>query len=215
MITTLKTKTTQEDVYPNIQSSNIPNNAVTSAKIVSAAVSSAKIATSAVTDTKIATGAVTETKIATGAVTQTKIADGAVTDTKIATGAVTNDKIVSVNGTKVYDDSVQVQKLQLRRYAFDKSYTQLTFSQLATAIQTIFRDGQVLETYREDYGETPYDTHYELSIGYSATQGEIYIRFDGTTNTIDGDASLTTFLNGVGTDFTFFIIYIDGLKDIQ
>lgn len=215
MITTLKTKNTQEDVYPNIQTSNIPDSGVTSAKIASSAISASKIGSGAVTEAKIGGSAVTAPKIATGAVTPTKIADYAVTETKIASEAVTDAKIASVSGTKVRDDSIQVQKLQLRRFSFDKSDTQLTWSQLYARLHDIFKNGQVLEMYREDFEEVPYDTHFELSIGFSNPQGEIYIRFDGTTHTIDDDNTLTAFLNGDGASFTFYIIYIYGLKDIQ
>lgn len=216
MITTLKTKNTQEDVYPNIQTSNIPDSGVTSAKIASSAISASKIGSGAVTEPKIGGSAVTTTKIATGAVTTTKIADNAVTDAKIANGAVTDAKIASVSGTKVYDDSIQAQKLQLRRFTLDKDYDG-GFSALVTTLQSIFKNSQVLEQYREEYGENPYDTHHtDVAFGYSITQNEVYIRVDGVTHTIIDDASLTTFFtSGYGEGWSFSIIYIYGFKDIQ
>lgn len=215
MITTLKTKTTQEDVYPNIQTSNIPDSGVTASKIAPSAVTANKIDSGAVTEAKLSSNSVTSAKIASSAVTSTKLATNAVSETKIANGAVTDAKIASVSGTKVRDDSIEVQKLHLRRFSFDKSDTQLTYNQLYARLHDIFKNGQVLEMYREEFEEYPYDTHFELSIGYSNPQGEIYIRFNGTTYTIAQDTDLTNFLNGAGGNFTFRIIYIDGLKDIQ
>lgn len=216
MITTLKTKTTQEDVYPNIQTSNIPDSGVTSAKIAPSAISASKIGSGAVTEVKIGGSAVTTTKIAPGAVTETKIANNAVTEAKIASGAVTDAKIDSVNGTKIYTDSIQAQKLQLRRFTLDKDYDG-GFNALLTTLQRIFKNQQVLEQYREEYGENPYDTHHtDVAFGYSITQSEIYIRVDGVTHTIADDTSLTAFFaTGYGEGWSFSIISIYGFKDIQ
>ena len=91
------------NVYPNIQSQNIPSRAVTGTQIALgtiknenlafSSVQNQNLASDAVSDTKIASGAVTSAKIATGAVTTAKIADGAVTTAKIADGAITSFKL--------------------------------------------------------------------------------------------------------------------------
>ena len=81
------------NVYPNIQSTNIPSDAVTTAKIADDAVTTDKIADDAITTAKILDMAVTEEKIADDAVTTDKIDTGAVTSDKIASNAVTYGKI--------------------------------------------------------------------------------------------------------------------------
>lgn len=91
------------NVYPNIQSQNIPSRAVTGTQIALgtiknenlnfACVQNQNLDTGAVTDTKIASNAVTTAKIVTGAVTTAKVADGAVTTAKINDGAVTASKL--------------------------------------------------------------------------------------------------------------------------
>ena len=216
MITTLKTKNTQEDVYPNIQTANIPDEGVTSAKLAPNSVTASKIAATSVTEPKIASNSVTSTKIATSAITSGKLAPNSVTETKIANSAVTDAKISGVNGTKIFDDSIQVQKLQLSRFTLDKDYDG-GFNALITTLQRIFKNSQVLEQYREEYGENPYDTHQtDVAFGYSITQSEVYIRVDGVTHTIVDDPSLTAFFaTGYGEGWSFSIIYIYGLKDIQ
>ena len=111
------------NVYPNIQTQNIPDSAVVTAKIADSAITAVKLATGSVTTAKIdsnsvtsgkiATGAVTEGKIAIGAVTESKIADGAVTTAKIANGAVTTAKIAdgAVTWAKIADNAVRDNKI--------------------------------------------------------------------------------------------------------
>lgn len=90
-------------VRPNVVSSNIPANAITTGKIADEAVTAAKIGAGAVTSFKIGAGAVSSSHIATGAVTETKIGALAVTETKIGPEAVTSGKIspLAVTFTKL------------------------------------------------------------------------------------------------------------------
>lgn len=93
------------NVYPNIQSQNIPSRAVTGNQIALATIKTENLTyscvqnqnldTGAVSDTKIASNAVTTAKIATNAVTTAKIANEGVTTAKIADGAVTTLKLSS------------------------------------------------------------------------------------------------------------------------
>ena len=78
-----------------IDSENIQDGGITTAKLATGAVTAAKIASGAVTTAKIATGAVTTAKIASSAVTADKIASSAVTTDKLASSAVTTAKIAS------------------------------------------------------------------------------------------------------------------------
>ena len=79
--------------YSQLQSSEIQNEAITSAKLSSGSVTETKIATAAVTETKIAANSVTSATIADNGVLANNISTGAVTESKLATGAVTADKI--------------------------------------------------------------------------------------------------------------------------
>lgn len=78
---------------PALGSSDISDNAVTSAKIADSAVNTAEIAALAVTDSKLAVGAVSTTKIAAAAVTTDRIATGNVATDTIADVAVSRTKI--------------------------------------------------------------------------------------------------------------------------
>lgn len=85
------------NVYPNIKSENIPDNAITTAKINDNAITTAKISDASISTNKLQNGVVTTNKILAGAVTYSKLAYGAVTTDRIADGAVTNTEIA--NGT--------------------------------------------------------------------------------------------------------------------
>lgn len=99
-------------IYPkvsDVESSQIADSAVTTAKIAGSAVTTAKIADSAVTNAKIGGSAVTTAKIADSAVTTAKIGGSAVTTAKIADKNVTTAKlasgIVTMTRTQLYSSS--------------------------------------------------------------------------------------------------------------
>lgn len=74
VITTLHKKGDNTvDVYPNIKSDNIPNDAVTEDKILNGSVTTNKIADDSITEDKILDGAVTTDKIADSSVTFNKL----------------------------------------------------------------------------------------------------------------------------------------------
>lgn len=111
---TLREKTNpSNNVYPNIQTQNIPDGGVSTAKIADDAVTTAKIGVEEVTASNIAPNAVTSVKIANNAVTSDKIGTSAVTSTKIASQAVTTAKIASesVNSMKLANGAVTTAKI--------------------------------------------------------------------------------------------------------
>lgn len=112
--TTLKTRTNQDNVFPNIKSSNIPSGAVTTAKIADGAVTTAKIADGAITNDKIAVGAIYNNNIVDGEVDEDKLAQGSVGTNQLQDGSVTSDKLVdySVTEDKISDFSVSHNKLK-------------------------------------------------------------------------------------------------------
>lgn len=86
IITTLKTHTNQDTVYPNIREENIPDSSISVTKIRDGSVSSGKIASGAVTTDKIANGAVSTEKIENNAVRKEQLSDGTVSHKKLAFG---------------------------------------------------------------------------------------------------------------------------------
>jgi hypothetical protein len=80
---------------------NIRDGAVTSAKLAADSVGPRELQDSGIGTTNLADGSVTTPKLADLNVTTGKLADGAVTTAKLPTGAVTDPKIVSVAWTKV------------------------------------------------------------------------------------------------------------------
>lgn len=86
IITTLKTHTNQDTVYPNIREENIPDSSISVTKIRDGSVSSGKIASGAVTTEKIANGAVSTEKIENYAVGKEQLSDLSVTHKKLAFG---------------------------------------------------------------------------------------------------------------------------------
>ena len=65
-ITTLKAKTSGDDVYPNILAQNIPSSAVDGTKIANNTITTGKLQDGAVTGSKIANGTITGNKLAEG-----------------------------------------------------------------------------------------------------------------------------------------------------
>lgn len=111
--TTLKTRTNQDNVFPNIHTANIPDGGVTTPKIADHAVTGLKIADQSITNTKLADSGVTTPKIADSNVTTPKLADGSVTKDKIALGAVGYNQIEDgiIFGDKIPDESISGSKL--------------------------------------------------------------------------------------------------------
>lgn len=101
------------EIYPNIESENIPDLAITTNKISGESVTTAKISDLAVTTSKIASNSVTSGKLATSSVTNGKINDGAVTTSKIQNASITNEKIAdgSISNAKIQNGSISYNKL--------------------------------------------------------------------------------------------------------
>lgn len=101
------------NVYPNIKSDNIPDDAITTAKISDNAITTAKISNNAITNSKLAGSSVTSAKIENSAVTTTKLGAGSVTSDKISSEAVTTGKLFdrAVTTAKIENGAVTTDKL--------------------------------------------------------------------------------------------------------
>ncbi|KQB91876.1 hypothetical protein GEPA3_3015 [Geobacillus sp. PA-3] len=86
---------------------------IDSADIKDAAITSAKVATAAIGTAAIQNGAITNVKIANLAVDTAQIADGAITSAKIANLAVDDAKIASLHGSKITASSITADKLNV------------------------------------------------------------------------------------------------------
>jgi len=97
----------------NVTTGKLADNAVTTVKITDANVTTAKIADANVTAAKLATNSVETAKIVDANVTTAKIADANVTTGKLADNAVTTVKITDANVTaaKLAIDSVETAKI--------------------------------------------------------------------------------------------------------
>ena len=108
------------NVYPNIKSENIPDDAITTSKITNNAITTSKISDLSISTNKLQNGAVTTAKILAGAVTYSKIAYDAVTTDNIADGAVTESKIKnsSISNIKIYPGTITSSKLAFSIYHY-------------------------------------------------------------------------------------------------
>ena len=107
-----------------VQTRDIQNGAVTTAKLADGAVTAEKIQDGAVTNEKLADGAVDTRTLADEAVTNEKIQDGAVTGEKIADNTITADKLQdgiidsdkfadgSIESRNIADDAITTDKIQ-------------------------------------------------------------------------------------------------------
>ncbi|MBP3776756.1 MAG: hypothetical protein J6I37_07200 [Prevotella sp.] len=107
-----------------VQTRDIQNGAVTTAKLADGAVTSEKLADNIITNEKLADGAVDSRALAEGAVTNEKIEDGAVTNEKLADNTITGEKLAdgiidnnkfadgSIESRNIADDAVTTDKLQ-------------------------------------------------------------------------------------------------------
>lgn len=85
-----------DEILPGtINTTEISDNAITSAKIVAGAIVAGKIAASAVSTNELAANAVTAAKIAAGTITATQIAADTITSAQIATSAITATELAA------------------------------------------------------------------------------------------------------------------------
>ena len=96
-----------------IQTGDLEDNSITSAKIADLNVTSSELANGAVTDSKLAANAVTEAKITNNAVTNAKIADQAINAAKILAGSIGNLQLAAnaVTADKILDAAITASKL--------------------------------------------------------------------------------------------------------
>jgi hypothetical protein len=177
------------EIYPNIESENIPSGAITQDKIVNGAIGTNQILANAITSAKISSNAITSGKLATSSVTTDKINDGAVTTSKLANVSVTNEKIAdgSINNAKIQDGTI-------------------TYSKLSSDITLLFdklnRTYNVFVGLYGYYGGAYFGNTTLSSAWNNYTDAEIQ-------NAFDFDKSMSDFTN---TDLDILALLMDGMK---
>lgn len=106
------------EIYPNIETENIPSGAITQDKMANGSIGTNQILANAITSAKIASNAITSGKLATSSITTDKINDGAVTASKLAN--------LSINENKIQDNSISNAKLQNGSVSYNKLATDVT-----------------------------------------------------------------------------------------
>jgi len=127
-----------------VDTAQIADTAVTTAKIASQNITTALLADANVTTAKINDLAVTTGKLADGAVTTAKITDENITTGKLATGAVTNDKITdgTIANAKLANSAVTIGGTEV---SLGTSITDLT-SLTSLGIDNISINGNTIST---------------------------------------------------------------------
>lgn len=194
------------NVYPNIQPSNIPSNAIDTAKLADSSVTTAKVADGAIATAKIADGAITTAKLALLSVDTGNIVNSAVTASKIATNAVTTTKIASgaVTTAKIADGAITAPKInrtivKLTDYLYSASVS--TFAQAQNVIATLLRDRIAIDIFYSD--DDLVSTIHMAMISVDASAILVYqLKGGGLAEvaTISSDAELTTFMAGLGKE---------------
>jgi hypothetical protein len=80
-------------IFPPLETKNLADNAITTAKIEDSAIVTTKLADGSITSAKILDGTVTGLDLMDGSIVTVKVADGAITTSKIADGAITTSKL--------------------------------------------------------------------------------------------------------------------------
>lgn len=205
-ITTLKGKTSGDDVYPNVLTQNIPDGGVTTAKIADSSITSGKVADGAITTTKIGDGNVTTAKIPDSAITTAKIADDAVTTAKVGTGAITNTKIAddSITKPKIRDGEISPEKFEngwkvLNYEMSDEGVTD--YAGLQQWCDDLYQSrGFFRIIYRSGVG------FYPIELWRDQDNGEVqFMRLSSTGYVafgpyIDSDADFNSFMTSYGAD---------------
>ena len=232
--TTLKGKTSGDDIYPNIDAvNNIADNtlpgskiqdasvngavklidgSVTGAKIATQTITTAKLQDGSVTSAKIGSNAVTAVKLAVGSVTTGKIDSSAVTTPKIANQAVTNDKIADATiegSTKLNNHSVTMERLALHRLRIEYDNDYWSFSSLYSAIEDAMVNAQLIDAFSCISGDQ--DTEHNSRVAVSIKPGEIVFTESGTGTTLQNDNDVRQFLNG--NPLAYYLVYITGDVD--
>lgn len=181
------------NVYPNIQSKNIPTGAITAVKIANDAVTTVKINGLSVTTAKLANNAVTEAKIDDAAVTTAKLAASAVTTAKLDSSAVTTPKIA---GGAVTHAKLNLVTVNLKTYLTENNFDG-TASHLCNLVFQFLDEHYVIRCYLYIANDMLKQLLPITEISASETS------FYPVVSTIDTDAAAATFYAGDAENIYF------------
>lgn len=201
------------EVYPNIESQNIPNGAVTETKIGTNAITTGKLANNSVNSNKLADGSVSTTKLVDSSVTNTKIADNSISNVKMQSGSVGTSNIVNnaVTTDKIASGSINDGKLNNNLWNWYKRlqntyilYAGSGDEKLYGFLDTFTADDEFNEYADEDINDA-LDFDRASSSDYSSTDLRIYkLIIDGLYKDSYGSARGTKIINGTDRSIALY-----------
>lgn len=186
-ITTLKAKTSGDDVYPNILAQNIPSSAVNNTKIADNAISKSKMQNDSVGTNQIEDGAITNSKIGVNAVTAYSINDGAVDNDQLHVNAVSAAKM------KLYEENILGALTD-----YDIPYG--TLADFAAALKNIMTLGNPFWAIRFWYRGSGTNEVYPVTFEVDGSNMVTWRRSDdySQANDLTSDADVLSFIAGDG-----------------
>ncbi len=209
IITTLKEKGTNNNVYPNVKGENIPSQTITSDKIANNAITTNKLSDNSVTNQKIATRAITETKIDFMAITTTRLANECVTTPKIKDGAITPEKL----SFGLYEHNIVIANQTGVDYIKSDNVVAFRFiNQDATEYTSV-----------DDFAQLLYDrgfnslSHFLVANGRTSNDSEEFIKSVDFQAQTTENGCIDSIVIGVyvDSDYDFHVVYIYLNEDDQ
>ena len=209
--TTLKTRTNQDNVFPNIRSANIPDGGVTTAKIANEAIDHNKLAEYAVWNGNIRNRTIEANKIAQYAITDNELHGSCVTTNKIADQAVTYEKLgmSSVHDENIAEDSVGIRELLIREeslYELASEFGQTVDFINAVALLARHPLAKITKTYTT--GGNDYRVPVEIRVKEGLQLDFVYYDYS-----VSAYATYTYHLNDMVTSVleSFYVMCVGGI----
>ena len=201
--TTLKTRTNQDNVFPNIRSNNIPSGAVTHDKVAVGAIDTNNILDGAVDEDKLAHASVGTNQLVDGSVTIDKMTDGSVGTDQLVSECVTHDKL---GPACVWSDNITQEDVKFQHLTYDNVdlatlYTRMgDFEDFYQACAIMGRDWRYKLTYYDINNDHTYPCFLAFD-GDNAVIKFIYFDLTGTAHVISWDE------NSVPSEASGIVVY--------
>ena len=185
-ITTLKGKTSGDDVYPNILQANIPDGAVSNAKIADGTIQGNKIAAYTISGGKITPGSINKLCLGNNAVGTDELENLSVTTGKIANNGVTAAKLLIVDDNDEWWGSGSIS----------------TLDELYAIIHDWMTEGRFIRFYYEYQGDIR-----NVTISKCAEHDDIIVDVGTDRTTISTDANAASFFSSYISNGAIHCVY--------